>query len=568
LIEPRRYRRLVRFFAGVLVHALWWDVLLDRPLLRLLRPDATRRWTRIARAYRELAVSLGGVLIKLGQFLSTRVDVLPTAITEVLSGLQDEVPPVAFERIERAIENDFARPLDSLFTAIEASPLGAASLAQVHAARLLSGEAVVVKVLRPGIEQLVETDLAAVGVAVRWLRRYRPIARRVDVDALVDEFTRTTRAELDLEQERANIERFAAQFAANPAVIVPRTYPQASSRRTLALENVAAIKISDIAALDAAGVDRPALARSLFRCYLEQIFDHRFVHADPHPGNLFVWPASAPGRAAQRRGPAGDLGTESAGRPAAVDAVAFVDFGMMATVPARLEGALRELVQGFAARDPRRMVRAYAAAGALLPGADLGRLEEVHRALFQRFWGVPIGSLRDHALDAAPELLREFFDVVRAAPFQLQVDLLFTLRALELLFGLTTTLDPKFDPWREVMDFARRLDRPSGTSEVVDRALASGGRILALPLRLDALLDRIEDGGVRIQTGLDVPVRRQLAALTAAIDRLAWFALAVGAGLAGGMLYEKVPGLATPLLAIAALAIGLGLLRRWRPPAP
>jgi|CXWL01.1.fsa_nt_gi predicted unusual protein kinase regulating ubiquinone biosynthesis (AarF/ABC1/UbiB family) len=552
-VDRHRYRRLRWFFTGVLLHAIWFELILDRPLLRLFRSPAMPRWRRIAERYRELAVDLGGVLIKLGQFLSTRVDLLPVEITGVLAGLQDEVPPAPFPAIVAGLEADFGRPREDVFSELDPEPLGAASLSQVHAARLPSGERVVVKLLRPGIELLVETDLLAIGRAVGWLKRYRPIARRVDVDALIEEFTRTTLTELDLAAERAHAERFAAQFADDPVVWVPRAYPEACAARTLTLENVSGLKLNDLAGLRAAGVDPRQVAKEIFRLTLEQLFTHAFVHADPHPGNLFLHPVAG-----------SHDGAEEPPRPTDFR-IAFVDFGMMAVVPARLRGALREAALALIERDARRLVRAYVAAGTLLPGADLERLEAAHRALFDRFWGVSVGSLHDTAVAAAPELVREFRDVLRDFPFQVQVDMLFVLRAVGIVSGLTTALDPALDPWREVVRFAASLEAPRpGLAETARELLVSGGRLLTLPRRLDDALTRLDDGSLSVRSVLDSASRRQLQQLVSAVDRLAWFALAAGVAISAALLADRLPAGSLSLLAVGAgAAAGLGLLRRW-----
>ncbi|MCP4660688.1 MAG: AarF/ABC1/UbiB kinase family protein, partial [bacterium] len=421
-IDPRRYRKVRRFLLRVVLHALWWDLLLNAPFLRRFRRPALPRWVAIARRFRFLAVEMGGVLIKLGQFLSTRVDLLPYEVTRELGGLQDEVPAAAFTSIVAQIEEDFDRPLDRVFARFDAEPIGAASLAQVHKARLPGGEEVVVKVLRPGIDVLVETDLAVVALAVRWLKFWKRIRQRVDLDRLREEFTTTTHHELDMVAEGHNAEHFAEDFADDAGVTVPKVYWEQSARRTLTLENVGYIKIGDLEALEEAGIDRTAVAERLYSTYLKQIFHHSFVHADPHPGNLFVRPL--PGDGKDRSEDAGDRAAKS--RPFQI---VFVDFGMVATIPQRLRAAVREYLIGFGTRDAYRIVRAYQRAGMLLPGVDLKRLEEAHEAILQHFWGVPISELRNVVWNEMGYLLREYRDLILEAPFQVQVELLFVERA-------------------------------------------------------------------------------------------------------------------------------------------
>jgi predicted unusual protein kinase regulating ubiquinone biosynthesis (AarF/ABC1/UbiB family) len=268
-IDFRRYRKVRRFVTRTFIHVLWWDMFLNVPGLRRFRPPAVGRWARIARRYRHLAGEMGGVLIKLGQFLSVRVDLLPSEVTRELAGLQDEVPPERFEDIVRQIEDDFGRPLSEVFSWVSPEPVGAASLAQVHPARLPSGEPVVVKVLRPGIDVLVETDLAAARLAFRLLKVSRKLRRRVDLDRLAEEIATTTRRELDLANEGRNAERFAQDFADDPRVTIPRVVWSASARRTLTLENVGYLKIADLAAIERAGISRPEVARVLYRIYMQ-----------------------------------------------------------------------------------------------------------------------------------------------------------------------------------------------------------------------------------------------------------------------------------------------------------
>lgn len=535
-IDFRRYRKVRRFVARTFLHVLWWDIFLNTPVLRRFRPAATARWARIARRYRDLAAGMGGVLIKLGQFLSVRVDLLPPEVTRELAGLQDEVPPERFEDVVRQIEDDFGRPAGEVFSWISPGPIGAASLAQVHAARLPSGEPVVVKALRPGIDVLVETDLAAAGLAFRLLKISRRVRRRVDLDRLANEIATTTRRELDLANEGRNAERFAEDFAGDARVTIPRVHWTASARRTLTLENVGYLKIGDLPALERAGISRPEAARVLYRIYMQQIFVHHLVHADPHPGNLFVKPLPLPGEAPFAPGdpvPAPPPGVE---RPFQI---VFVDFGMVAVIPDRLQAALREYAIALGTRDAARMVQSYVSAGVLLPGADLRRLEEIHEELFERFWGVSLGSLRDAALSEARYFFRQYRDLLYDMPFQVQVDLLFASRAVGLLAGMTTQLDPEFDPWSETVPFAERLARDElrpGWQDLLREAAVQGQALLGLPRKIDALVSRVERGNLTVQSTLAPDARRALQRLERSVNRASWMIVASALLISGTML--------------------------------
>ncbi|MFL6258556.1 MAG: ABC1 kinase family protein [Thermoanaerobaculia bacterium] len=554
-IDFRRYRKVRRFVTRTFIQVFWWDVILNAPGLRRFRRPPLVRYQGIARRYRALAAEMGGVLIKLGQFLSTRVDILPPEITNELAGLQDEVPPEPFADIVRQIEEDFGRPVSAVFAWIGPEPIGAASLAQVHPARLPTGEEVVVKVLRPGIDVLVETDLAAVRLATRLLRFSKTIRRRVDLGRLGTEITNTTLAELDLIAEGHNAERFAENFANDPRVYLPKVFWDWSTRRTLTLENVGWIKIADLAALDRAGIRRSEVARVLYRVYLQQIFEHSFVHADPHPGNLFVRPLPVEGEAPFPPGAAAPPAPADSERPFQV---VFVDFGMVAVIPERLRGALREYAIALGTRDAERIVRSYVAAGVLLPGADLRRLEEIHEELFQRFWGVRLGNLREAAFSEAEYFFRQYRDVLYELPFQMQVDLLFASRAVGLLAGLSTQLDPEFDPWAETLPFAQRLaaqELRRNWREMLSGGLAQLQVLLGLPRRADAVLARAERGTLTIQSALTPEERKMIRRLERSVHRLSWTILSAGLVIAGVMLRAQAPG---TLWGWGLMAVGAG----------
>jgi predicted unusual protein kinase regulating ubiquinone biosynthesis (AarF/ABC1/UbiB family) len=563
-IDFRRYRKVRRFVTRVFIQAVWWDVVLNAPGLRRFRRSPLLRYTAVARRYRALATEMGGVLIKLGQFLSTRVDILPPEITQELAGLQDEVPPGPFAGIARQIEEDFGRPVPQVFEWIATDTVGAASLAQVHRARLPGGQEVVVKVLRPGIDVLVETDLAAARLAIRLLGVSKRIRRRVDLYRLGVEITETTRAELDLVAEGRNAERFTTNFAGDSRVYLPKVFWQWSAGRTLTLENVAWLKISDLAALDAAGIQRSAVARDLYRIYLQQIFEHSFVHADPHPGNLFVRPLPVDDEVPFAPG---DPVPPPPGGQERPFQIVFVDFGMVAVIPERLRGALREYAIGLGTRDAARLVHSYVAAGVLLPGADLRRLEEVHEELFARFWGVSIGSLRDTAFSEASYFLRQYRDLLYELPFQMQVDLLFASRAVGLLAGLATSLDPEFDPWAETLPFAERLAAQELRRDwrgLLREGFAQLQTLLALPRRVDAFLNRAERGGLTLQAALTPESRRMLQRLERSIHRLAWMVVSAALLIAAVMVHADAPNepYAQGLAVLSALVFLWGVLSK------
>jgi predicted unusual protein kinase regulating ubiquinone biosynthesis (AarF/ABC1/UbiB family) len=565
--DRRRYLRVVRYFAGVLVHFVWWEIILRKLLgRRFVERSLARRWQRIARRFRALAVDLGGVLIKLGQFLSIRVDVLPRVVTEELAGLQDEVPAERLADIQAVVESEYGQPIEQVFGWFAPDSEAAASLAQVHRARLLTGNEVVVKVQRPRIETIVETDLRAIQTATSWLKRYGPIRRRVDLDRLYEEFSRTTRSELDFVAEGENAERFAQDFASNPGVRIPRVYAQASTRRVLVMENVAAIKISDFEAIDAAGISREEVARRLFDTYLEQVFVHNFVHADPHPGNLFIQPLP-PALGGLFAPPV--TGQPQDGQPVqgAPFRLVFVDFGMVGTIPERVRKHLRDFLLGFAMRDASRVVRAYEGAGILLPGADVARLEQMEAELMERYAGLTLKQAQEMAMSEWHSLAREYRDVLYEMPFQLPTDLLFVGRAIAILFGMATSLDPQFDPWQAIEPFARQM----ATEEVrrdwrgwLSEAEKMTRLVLSLPGQADRFFGQATRGELTVRTAWAPEATQTIRRVEGAVNRLTGAVIFAALLLAAVAVYVTQGGgvVSYVLFALAAITLLITLTRR------
>ena len=555
-IDPRRYRRVSAFFARAFLRILWSDFVLRLPVLRWFRTDPVQRWVGIARRFRALALELGGVQIKLGQYLSARVDILPFEVTRELSGLQDEVPPADINEVARQIEEDLGHPLQELFPVFHEVPLGAASLAQVHEAALPDGRSVVVKVLRPGIDVLVETDLAAIGRAIRWIRWWRFVRQRVDLDWLEREFSETTRRELDLRAEGRSAERFAESFRDDPDVYLPKIYWQRTGRRTLTEENVAFLKITDREGMRERGIDPAEVARQLYRVYMRQIFVHHFVHADPHPGNLFVRPVE--GGFGSDPKPAGDERTVSS-------QIVFVDFGMVAEIPPRLRAALRRFVIGLGSRDAALVVQALQEAGYLLPGADLVQLEEALEAVFDRFWGIEAGRLGHLVLSEAGQLWKEFGRLILETPIQVQVDLMFTGRAVELLSALTTDLDTGFNPWTELAPFAEALAADAADKDWSVRAtevFEQARGLVELPAELRRAAQLARRGRLTVRTALTPETRRRLRVLEVSVGRLSDSVLCGAVWIGGALLVtaERVDWGA----GMMAGAVVLWLVLRWR----
>src|SRR6185437_12983479 len=284
-----RYRRIIRFALRYLVQTWWFEIALPRiGLERVSARGRAARLTRIAQRFHALAVELGGLMIKVGQFLSSRLDVLPPEITAELSGLQDEVPAAPFTAIRALAEAELGVPLAGAYAWFSEAPVAAASLGQAHRARLAPQDAdvcgfeeVVVKVQRPGIHTIVDVDLAALRRVAGWLSHLRVVSDHVDPRALVSEFAKTSLQEIDYLHEAAGAERFGELFADDPRVCVPEIVWERTTRRVLTLSDVTAIKINDVGGLRAAGIDPHEVASVFAEVMFEQLFGNGYFHADP-----------------------------------------------------------------------------------------------------------------------------------------------------------------------------------------------------------------------------------------------------------------------------------------------
>ncbi|WP_395638739.1 ABC1 kinase family protein [Pseudolysinimonas sp.] len=516
-----RYRRILRFAARALAQAWWFELVLPRlGLRRFAARGRVARLQKLARRFHALALELGGLMIKVGQFMSSRLDVLPPEITRELEGLQDEVPAEPFAGIRALAEAELGMPLALAFATVEEQPIAAASLGQAHRARLsplLAEEFgftdVVLKVQRPGIGEIVDVDLAALRKIAGWVSRVKFVSKRADAPALVEEFATTSLEEIDYLNEAANAERFAADFADDDRVGTPTIVWERSSLRVLTLSDVTAIKITDAPALVAAGIDPGEVSAELARVTFQQMFVNGFFHADPHPGNIFVTPGvdGAPWR------------------------LTFIDFGMMGEISDDLRDGLVTFLLAVVARDGRGLVSAIERLGVLLPGADTTQLEQAMSELFGRYGGMGVAELQRIDPREFERFAVRFGETIRSLPFQLPKSFLLLLRTISLISGVTSALDRDFNMWDAVDPFARTLTSGAGAGALRGlgrQAVTLASTLARLPGRLDALADRIDRGQVAVRAP---DVERRIRGVENAVGRVA-AAIVFAALLLGGVL--------------------------------
>lgn len=411
----------VRVYAGYKLVQLWTRFVSARNKAALYR----RQDLRAARAMYATAIRLEGLLIKASQFIATRADVLPDEWVSTLAGLHDHVPPRPFPMIREQIERELGRSLESAYAEFDPAPIASASLAQVHAARLHDGRRCAVKVQYPGIEGIVRADLRNLLLVLRWLAW---LERDFDLRVVAREGLKYIPMELDFVHEADNADTIRRNFAGDPSVGVPEIYREFSARRVLTMELIEGIKITDVAALERAGIDKRVVAQKLMDQFCAMILRDGFFHADPHPGNILVQP-----------GPR----------------LVYLDFGLAKDFPPAFRDGMVRLTFAILTSDREATIRAFTELGfrtrdgspdTLLTVADL-------------FLGQTVTRNKAYA---DKELVEKFNDelprALRANPIvEVPGDVLLVNRVMGLLSGLGKTLDSQVDLFATIMPYAQRL---------------------------------------------------------------------------------------------------------------
>ncbi len=423
-----------------------------------------------ARLFRDTAVELGGLLIKLGQFISTRVDLLPKASIQELSGLQDEVKPVDFEDIKKQVFSEFGLAMEDIYSHVKAEPVAAASLGQVHYGVLSNGQEVAIKVMRPGIEELVRIDLNAIKQVVRWLKVFTDWERFIDMDAIYIEFEETLWNELDYLLEGSNAEKIANNSREDKELLVPGIIWEYTRTRVLTMEYMRGIKITDHDQIQAAGINSKQVAAHLLNIYVRQILVDGFYHADPHPGNLFV---TKEGK------------------------VIMVDFGMVGSVSMELRLTLVDMVKAIVRRDYDTVVD------------YLMKLGFVHYQAEKNALTRAVAIFLDHILGEAQELstvdlhnfLQDLERLLYEQPFQVPSRFTFLGRALGTLYGICIGLDPGINFLAVSKPYVDELLGDGGGlfQLVKEKAQAWGSAIIELPPLLERVLQKTERGDITIR---------------------------------------------------------------------
>lgn len=423
---------------------------------------------------RQTLEELGPTFIKLGQFFSTRADIIPPEYQVELSKLQDYAPAIPSDVVEEIVSAELQTSSSAIFATFQIVPLACASIGQAHLARLQDGTEVVVKVRRPNVVEEVEQDLEILhNLAVRAARRWEEAAR-CDVEGLVNEFARILRAELDYLQEAGNAERFATNFGSDADIHVPRVFREFTTSRVITLERINGVKITDLAALDAAGMDRRALAERATRIVAKSVFEDGFFHGDPHPGNLFI---------------------ESGGR------IGVIDFGRMGVVDDTLRVQLQRLLKALFRRDLDRLTTALVDLGAPSGHVDRLRMRQDLAALLAQLSAEALGG------STVGSVFRGIQEIVRRHRLRMPHDLTVLFTVIVMEEGIAKTLLPDFRLDEALASYVeRQLAHELSPSAMAQRVEQFGIDVaelaVDLPAQIHRLLDVLGEGG-----GLDLHLR-------------------------------------------------------------
>ena len=426
---------------------------------------------------RESFLQLGPTFIKVGQLLSTRADILPTESVEELSKLQDEVPAFTATRAKQIIELDLGKPIDEMFAYFDPTPLAAASLGQVHKAQLHTGEEIVIKVQRPGLLKLFAIDLGILKRIAQYFQNHPKHGRGRDWVGIYEECSKILYQEADYLNEGRNADTFRRNFRGDRRIMVPRVYWRYASRRVLTLEYMPGIKISNYEALEAAGIDRKVIARIGAEAYLEQLLNHGFFHADPHPGNLAVTGN-------------GEL--------------IFYDFGMMGQIQSFTREKLLRTFFGIAKKDAEAVVNSLIELGALEVSGDIGPIRRSVQYMLDNFMGQ---SMEKQSVAAISD---DLYDIAYDQPFRFPATFTFVIRALSTLEGLGKGLDPSFNFMEVAKPYATNLMENGTAKESGNLSTAFLGELgrqaaqvsntaIALPRRIDETLSKLDRGDIRVR---------------------------------------------------------------------
>ena len=513
------------------------DIIKETHLLRPLRflfylaPRKRDRAAPLGERIRLALEELGPIFVKFGQAISTRRDLLPPDIADELAKLQDAVPPFPAEQAIAIVESAYEQAVSDVFQRFDVTPLAAASIAQVHTAQLKDGKEVIVKVLRPGVEERIESDLAVLRMLAGLADRYWEHGKRLKPLEVVDEYEHTILDELDLMREAANAAQLKHNFAGSEMLYVPDIYWDYCRPEVLVQERIIGTPISDMETLRADGTNIKALAENGVEIFFTQVFRHNFFHADMHPGNIFVL-------------------TTDPEHPK----YAAVDFGIVGTLSPDDQRYLAENFLAFFDRDYHRIARLHLDSGWVPAGTRIDQLETAVRTVCEPIFNKPLAEI------SFAQVLMRLFRVAQRFNVELQPQLILLHKTLFNIEGLGREMYPQLDLWKT----AHPVLKQWMSEQIGGRALLKDVRdnlpqlrdaMRELPAILRQLGEQASEGNIRLN--LQSPELREIQRQLGEQGRQRfWLAVAVTGVIAGTLVLtlSTLPWLGWSLLAAAALA--------------
>jgi ubiquinone biosynthesis protein len=535
-IAKIHYRK--RFLKGLFI-ALW--ILFSyktAPLITLFRSTEAKSLylkklhKRNASLIREKAIEMKGVMIKVGQFLSSRIDFLPDEYISELSQLQDQVPPHDYAEIRKQIIDALGKPPEDIFADFDPDPIAAASLGQVHSALLKSGQKAAVKIQYPGIEKIIETDIKMFGVLIKIMSgRYG----RINLKILHEEFSRIIRAELDYIQEGKNAERFKKNFSGDERIIIPSVLWDYTREKVLTLEFVDGIKITECGMVETSAIDCREVVSLLAEAYSKMIFIHGFFHGDPHPGNIFI-----------REGPK----------------LVFVDFGMVQAIPNTIKRELRRFAGSLVERNTAGTIESLERMGFIIEGADYGALSSVAQSLIDKYRDITPAELKALTVDDIAGEINAIFGIIEY--IQIPNNFILLGRTIGILNGIAFKLNPEVNIIEIGKPYIKEFLRGSREEQIKELMQDLKGKVSALldiPLQLNEFLTKANRGDLSFK--LSKPEIQQITGQFKSLtDVMMLVILTVTTAVSAS--FFVLLGNKTPALIAAGASVILGLLSVFR----
>ena len=468
-----------------LLFYLWFDSKKWTYLKGYTTKKREERTTSRAKWITKELINLGSAFIKLGQLLSARADVIPSSWVNELTSLQDRVPPFAFEKVDEILTKQLGNSYNKIIS-IDKNPIGSASLAQVHKARLNNDKNVIFKVQRPDIEKFFRLDLDVMNQVAKVVQRIKSLSRGNDWIGIAKESRRVLLRELDFRIEAQYAARFKQQFIDDSDILIPSVFWDLSTSKVLCLEYLPGIKINDIKSLKSNDIDTSSIAKIGATSYLKQLVNYGFFHADPHPGNLAVSKSGS---------------------------LIYYDFGMMGFVSERIRGRLNSMIKAAALRDVSGLVKELQIAGLIEDDIEIGPVRRLIRIMLNEALTPPFDS------QIIEKLSGDISELAYGKPFRIPIELIFVFRALSTFEGVGRYLDPEFNliaiakPFLLPLMTSKNPDSNDLFNELGRQVTEIGSKAVGLPKRLDENLERLEQGDLQLQVRMgesDRQLRRMI----------------------------------------------------------